>query len=184
MASRLSQRSPALSLNPGPRLQRLATAGLSLAVQMRKITPKPAEPEGPEEGSLKTQRAKPPAESRHKLSPSQAAWLLVCKPADLKPEQKAAVDQMRTASSSIALAHDLAQDFAILLREHQAERLAPWLETAKKTCLAELRSFAHGIERDMAAVMAGIALEWSNGQVEGQVNRLKFIKCTLRDLAV
>jgi transposase len=30
--------------------------------------------------------------------------------------------------------------------------------------------------QDQAAVEAALSLEWSNGQVEGQVNRLKFLK--------
>jgi transposase len=144
--------------------------------QVRKSTPQPTEAETAQAGGPKAQPTKPPTENRRKLSPAQAAWLLVCQPADLKPEQKVALEHMRQASANIALAHDLAQDFGTLLREHQADRLAAWLEKAKKTGLAELHSFAHGIERDRAAVLAGIALPWSNGQVEGQVNRLKFIK--------
>ena len=39
-----------------------------------------------------------------------------------------------------------------------------------------LRSFAAGIRRDYDAVKAAASTAWSNGPVEGQVNRLKFIK--------
>lgn len=39
-----------------------------------------------------------------------------------------------------------------------------------------LISFANGIRQDFTAVYNGLSLIWSNGQVEGQVNRLKFIK--------
>ena len=42
--------------------------------------------------------------------------------------------------------------------------------------LPALRSFAAGIQRDYDAVKAAASLGWSNGPVEGQVNRLKFIK--------
>ena len=63
-----------------------------------------------------------------------------------------------------------------MVREHTADPLASWLETAKKCCLSEMRSFANGIQRDLAAVTAGLSLPWSNGQVEGQVNRLKLLK--------
>ena len=146
------------------------------AVQMRKLTPKSTEPDGPGEAGAQPKLHNRPVENRRKLSPSQAAWLLVGKPTDLTPEQASALEQMRQASSEIRAAHDLAQDFADLLREHKAEKLAAWLESAKKAGLAELRSFANGIVRDRAAVVAGIALPWSNGQVEGQVNRLKFVK--------
>jgi transposase len=40
----------------------------------------------------------------------------------------------------------------------------------------ELRTFARGLRPDEPAVRAGIGLPWSNGPVEGRVNRLKVIK--------
>lgn len=36
--------------------------------------------------------------------------------------------------------------------------------------------FAKGLERDYAAVKAWLTLEWSNGQTEAQVHRLKLLK--------
>jgi transposase len=33
-----------------------------------------------------------------------------------------------------------------------------------------------GLRRDLSAVRAALTSEWSNGQTEGQVNRLKLIK--------
>jgi transposase len=39
-----------------------------------------------------------------------------------------------------------------------------------------LRNFAASLRRGEAAVRAALRLPWSNGQVEGQVNRLKTIK--------
>jgi len=38
------------------------------------------------------------------------------------------------------------------------------------------RRFATGLKADLSAVRAAFASEWSSGQVEGQVNRLKFVK--------
>ena len=40
----------------------------------------------------------------------------------------------------------------------------------------ELESFAQGVERDKAPVQAGLTLAINNGQVEGQVTRIKLIK--------
>jgi transposase len=40
----------------------------------------------------------------------------------------------------------------------------------------ELSGFAEGLKQDEAAVKAALSLEWSNGQVEGQINRLKLVK--------
>jgi len=42
--------------------------------------------------------------------------------------------------------------------------------------IADLQRFAAGLLLDKAAVEAGLTLEWSNGQTEGQVNRLKTVK--------
>jgi transposase len=47
---------------------------------------------------------------------------------------------------------------------------------ARRSGLAELSGLAQGIASDKAAVAAGLSLAWSNGQAEGQVNRLKLLK--------
>jgi transposase len=39
-----------------------------------------------------------------------------------------------------------------------------------------LKRFAKGIKEDFDAVRNALSFEWSQGQVEGQVNRLKLIK--------
>ena len=66
----------------------------------------------------------------------------------------------------------LVQDFATMLRERQGERLDAWL----KQEVVELKRFAQGLQKDDDAVKAGLTLEWSNGQVEGQVHRVKLLK--------
>ena len=42
--------------------------------------------------------------------------------------------------------------------------------------MPELKSFAIGIRQDYAAVEAALSLAWSNGQTEGQITRLKYLK--------
>jgi transposase len=42
--------------------------------------------------------------------------------------------------------------------------------------MAALARFAEGLQEDRAAITAGRTLPWSNGPVEGQVNRLKLLK--------
>jgi transposase len=146
------------------------------AAQIRKTTRTLSQPDTPKTACTAAQSPMRQPENRRKLSPSRAAWLLVRKPADLTLEQKVAVEQMCRASSEIAAAYDLAQDFAHMVREHTADPLPSWLDTARNCRLSEMRSFANGIQRDLAAVTAGLSLPWSNGQVEGQVNRLKLLK--------
>jgi transposase len=42
--------------------------------------------------------------------------------------------------------------------------------------IRELQGFVAGVERDKAAVVAGLTLVQNNGLVEGHVNKLKLIK--------
>jgi transposase len=42
--------------------------------------------------------------------------------------------------------------------------------------IEELTRFARGLRDDLAAVTAGLTLEWSNGATEGQIHRLKLMK--------
>jgi hypothetical protein len=63
-----------------------------------------------------------------------------------------------------------------MLRERTGEDLENWLETVEQSQLVELAPFVTAIQRDHAAVLAGLSLPWSNGPLEGNVNRLKLIK--------
>lgn len=73
----------------------------------------------------------------------------------------------------IRLMRFLAHEFRRMLKEQDVSALGPWVEAARQSLL---RRFAHGIHADVAAVRAAITLPWSNGPVEGQVNRLKLLK--------
>jgi transposase len=63
-----------------------------------------------------------------------------------------------------------------MIRKRNASALESWLEGATKSGVPELRTFATGIKRDQADILAALTYEWSQGQVEGQINRLKLIK--------
>jgi len=59
-------------------------------------------------------------------------------------------------------------------RKHDA--LDQWIDHASQCGIGTIKSFSKGISKDIDAVRAALSFEWSNGQVEGQVNRLKLIK--------
>lgn len=61
-------------------------------------------------------------------------------------------------------------------RKREGHRLECWLAQVAKSDLPELQPFARGVERDKAAVQAGLPWEINNGQVEGQVTKIKLIK--------
>jgi transposase len=106
-------------------------------------------------------------------TPRHAVWLLR-KPDDaLRPDEQDYVELLCAHVPALAEARRLTLAFAHILKTRDANALQPWLTAAYRS---ELQSFARGIERDRDAVLAAILFQWSNGQVEGHVHRLKAIK--------
>ncbi len=68
------------------------------------------------------------------------------------------------------------RSFAQILTERQGQRLPDWLDAVRQDDLPGLHTLAAGIDRDRAAVIAGLTLPWSSGVVEGHVNRIKMLK--------
>ena len=74
------------------------------------------------------------------------------------------------------VAATLGKAFKALSDKRQGKDLDTWLDRAKSSGIPAFRNFAVSLEQDYDAVKAGLSLDWSNGPVEGQVNRLKNIK--------
>jgi transposase len=125
-------------------------------------------------GRRPKKHAPPPAPRA--LSARRAAWLLVRRRADLTADEQRLLEQLTAACSAAARAYELAQAFTQMVRERNDALLDGWVAAVEESGLADLRSFAAGLRRDETAVRAGLSLPWSQGQVEGQVNRLKLIK--------
>ncbi len=103
-------------------------------------------------------------------------WLLVKAPQQLSVEEQRQLIALRHCCSVAARVYPLAQRFVQIVRVGQADELDGWLQEAQASSLKHLAAFADGLQRDYAAVRAALSYEWSNGQTEGQVNRLKCIK--------
>jgi transposase len=73
-------------------------------------------------------------------------------------------------------AFPLAEEFVKIIRGQSSMKLSLWIIRAFDSKVRELRSFANGLQKDFLAVKEAIAAPWSNGQTEGQVNRLKLLK--------
>ena len=72
--------------------------------------------------------------------------------------------------------YNAASSFYATIMGDDINDLDTWLENYGKSPIQELRSFAYGIRMDLKAVRNAIALEISNGIVEGFVNKLKEVK--------
>ena len=113
----------------------------------------------------------PPVPSARQLS-----FEFIRRPEKRKADEQARVDKLRAGEGTLPEGLHLAGEFADLVRRQSAMPLTTWLATAEASSCPELRGFAAGLRQDEAAVAAGLSEVWSNGPVEGHVNRLKLIK--------
>src|SRR5512135_1209268 len=109
-------------------------------------------------------------------SPKQLSFDWVRRPKDRTAEAQARLDAIRRASPDLTAALELAEEFTELIRKRSTGTLKEWLSRAEVSPCPEIRNFAEGIRLDELAVNAAVTTRWSNGPVEGHVNRLKTIK--------
>jgi transposase len=123
------------------------------------LDPKPAVKEG----------WKPPSVVR-------VARLIQADPADVRGLDGMFLNRLLAEVPALAAVHGLARGFAVLVRKEGVATLDEWLANTAGT---PLESFAEGLKKDLAAVQAALDTPWSTSPVEGQISRLKTIKCTM-----
>lgn len=105
----------------------------------------------------------------------QMAWLMTKHPDKLAEYEQLVLIHLCN-DPDIAIVYPLAQQFVLMVCDRQVDQLDPWLKACLETSIVPLCNFVIGLQQDYAAIRAALELPWSNGQTEGQVNRLKFIK--------
>ena len=110
------------------------------------------------------------------LTPRRAAFLLLCPVDENDNQQDDFRQQFFSLFPELQTVVELFQAFAAMVREKRVADFDDWLRAAGHSDCASLKQFARGLQRDEAAVRAALSSDWSNGQCEGQINRLKFIK--------
>jgi hypothetical protein len=110
------------------------------------------------------------------ISPLTAAALCVKPRGQMTDRQIVNVDALKTASVEFTTMRRLAMRFRGLLRGGTVERLDIWLSDARTCGIYGMRRFARTLRQDIEAVRNAVLEPWSNGQTEGQINRLKTLK--------
>lgn len=86
------------------------------------------------------------------------------------------LDELCRVAPDVEKVRRLGRQFIDIVRQQSAQALSGWLEQAQASGVEPLQRFASGIEADRDAVIAALSTPWSSGQVEGQINRLKYLK--------
>ncbi len=113
---------------------------------------------------------------RHTLTPRAAAWLVLRWAGKRSADDQAVLDRVRRHVPRLDEGVTFAEKFTGLVRDGAPGRLDPWLRRAQDRTARHLRGFAKRLANDYDAVRAAVTLAWSNGPVEGQINRLKTLK--------
>lgn len=109
-------------------------------------------------------------------SAKRAAWWLITEEQNLKQQEQEFVIQLNRLSPEIQQVKHLAHGFRQMVRERDWPRLESWLKQARESRIKEMMGFVDGLTKDIDAVAGALRYTWSNGQTEGHITRLKFLK--------
>jgi transposase len=119
----------------------------------------------------------PPAPQPTRIwSPRFARWQLSRPQETLTPVELCYCTALVVGAPQVASALERVEAFRRIVRTRDQAAFAAWLTATADCGIPELRGFVGGIRRDQAAVEAALTSPWSNGQTEGQINRLKTLK--------
>lgn len=150
-------------------------------IQMRRTTPAKTTP-GPyiatavKGGLIPSSADTMSGESDRAWTFQRLVWVMLRDQTRLDTQDQHVLAAIKARCEVVSRAHDLTQAFTLLMRERQPQALEPWFQSAKMCGLPDFVTFARGLERDVVALKAALLLRWSNGPVEGIVNKIKLIK--------
>jgi transposase len=104
-------------------------------------------------------------------APRQVCWLLLRPPDKVTDEEQAYLTRRYHCCPQVAVVQALVTELATVLQEQDVAGWYAWLRG-----MAELQGVARSMRQDRLAIEAAITLDWSNGVVEGKVNKLKVTK--------
>jgi transposase len=108
-------------------------------------------------------------------STPQLAWLFRKDASDLDRKQLFILEYL-FQDEQLKTMYNRVHSFKDMLLEKNTDAFDAWLDEAEASKITILQTFIHGLRLDYDAVKAAMNSVWSNGQVEGQVNKLKLIK--------
>jgi transposase len=98
------------------------------------------------------------------------------RPDNLDDQDQLKLKEVRAACPHLDTLSRHVKEFAKMLTGRHGDRLDTWLAAVRAEDLPHLHTFANGLKRDHAAVLAGLTLPYSSGAVEGKVCKIKFLK--------
>ncbi|MGW5665339.1 ISL3 family transposase [Streptomyces sp. NPDC003758] len=121
-------------------------------------------------------RASPTAPAARPPSPRTVAGWILTHPDTLPESEHLKLKSVLAGCPELDALTGHVRVFGKMLTQLQGDQFPQWIKAVRADDLPSLHAFVNGLERDLAAVTAGLTLPWNSGMVEGHVNRIKMIK--------
>jgi transposase len=109
-------------------------------------------------------------------SPRRLVSWLMTPPDDLPAHQRSHLDDLLATCPHLTTLAERVREFASLLTGRRGQDLDAWMTAVEADDLPALHGFVHGLRLDLAAVVSGLTLPYSNGPMEGANTKVKFLK--------
>jgi transposase len=110
------------------------------------------------------------------LTALQAARLCIMHAEDRGTWEREYLARLLQADESLARTLDQTAALCRILRQRLGDQFGSGLDDVEEQGESELQAFARNLRKEESAVQAGLTLAWSNGPVEGFINKIKLLK--------
>jgi transposase len=157
---------------PGTRRMGSNWGGLRRALERGRPSAAGRHPALPKEPAVRLLSATAAGAAPPVPAPRPLVWVLL-RPEEALPPSNGEILRALHHDKDLDTASTLTQRFRQMMRERVASTLDRGLRDCQASGRPELVTFASGLPRERAAVQAALTLPDSNGQVEGQIPKLK-----------
>lgn len=145
----------------------------------RRQSPAPTTPrkhlEVNHQGQLVLSSVRPNTEKQQLPVARRLVWLFLLPMENLEAEE-VALRQSLLNHSVLQQGCELVDEFQRMIHKRDRNKFADWLQACENSEIPEFMNLAAGMKKDPDAIKEALSSRWSNGQTEGQVNRLKLLK--------
>jgi transposase len=103
------------------------------------------------------------------------SWIMT-RPADLPEHEYSHLQDLLAGCPHLTVLAEHVRAFAQLLTNRRGGDLENWMTAVEGSDLSALHGFVRGLRKDLAAVIAGLSLPYSNGPIEGANTKVKLLK--------
>ena len=126
-------------------------------------------------GKLELRSIRPPTAEPGLPVARRLVWLFL-HPVEKLDEDEVKLRQCLLNHAALQQGCQLVYDFQQMVHKRDGDNFTSWLQAGQASKIPEFVNLARSMKKDHQAIQTALSSEWSNGQTEGQVNRLKLLK--------